>query len=147
MRTDGSSPSGGIVRRRDAAAYAALALIAVHVADDNFFQPQPGTSASGHLVSGLVPLAVLALVAASYGRMREGLRAVVAICVGAFAIVAAAGEAMYYSLKLGPSGDDYTGLVAGAAGLVLVAIGITTAWQARRRQASRALRYTRRSLI
>jgi len=39
----------------------ALALIAVHIVDDNFLQPQPGMSAGDHLVSGLVPLAVLLL--------------------------------------------------------------------------------------
>jgi hypothetical protein len=40
-----------------------VALIALHVLDDNYLQPQPGTSPGDHLVSGLVPLAVLALVA------------------------------------------------------------------------------------
>ena len=40
----------------------AAGAIAVHVIDDNFAQPNPGTTAGDHLVSGLVPLAVLALV-------------------------------------------------------------------------------------
>jgi hypothetical protein len=35
---------------------AAVAVIAVHVLDDSFIQPEPGTSAGDHLVSGLVPL-------------------------------------------------------------------------------------------
>ena len=34
-------------------------VVALHVLDDNFLQPNPGTSASDHLVSGLVPLALL----------------------------------------------------------------------------------------
>src|SRR3954453_23581722 len=34
---------------------AAVVLIVGHVIDDSFIQPQPGTSASDHLVSGLVP--------------------------------------------------------------------------------------------
>jgi alpha/beta superfamily hydrolase len=46
----------------------AIAVVAVHVVDDNFVQPQPGTSAGDHLVSGLVPLAVLALGAWAYAR-------------------------------------------------------------------------------
>ena len=37
----------------------ATGLVALHVADDSFLQPQPGTSAGDHLVSGLVPLAGL----------------------------------------------------------------------------------------
>ena len=32
----------------------ATAVIALHVADDSFIQPQPGTSAADHLVSGRV---------------------------------------------------------------------------------------------
>ena len=36
-------------------------VIAVHVVDDSFVQPQPGMSARDHLISGLVPLAVLGL--------------------------------------------------------------------------------------
>ena len=39
----------------------AIALIALHVLDDNFLQPQPGTAAADHLVSGLVPLCLLGL--------------------------------------------------------------------------------------
>ena len=34
-----------------------VAVIALHVIDDSFLQPQRGTSAADHLVSGLVPLA------------------------------------------------------------------------------------------
>ena len=40
---------------------AATAALALYVADDRFVHPQSGTSAGDHLVSGLVPLAVLAL--------------------------------------------------------------------------------------
>jgi hypothetical protein len=51
----------------------ALGAIALHVVDDNFLQPEPGTSASDHLVSGLVPLVLLGWVAArdAWGR-RQG---------------------------------------------------------------------------
>ena len=38
---------------------AGIGVIGIHVLDDNLLQPQPGTSAGDHLVSGLVPLAVL----------------------------------------------------------------------------------------
>ena len=49
----------------------AVAVIAVHVLDDSFLQPEPGTSAGDHLVSGLVPLAALAIAAAvTRGRVR-----------------------------------------------------------------------------
>src|SRR4051812_21979580 len=41
----------------------ALAVLALRVVDDRFLGPEPGTSATDHLVSGLVPLALLGLVA------------------------------------------------------------------------------------
>ena len=86
---DGSvRPSGRSVRRgvglgrlaracaqESVVAPVALALIAVHIVDDNFLQPQPGMSAGDHLVSCLVPLAVLLLSASVYGRLRAGSRA------------------------------------------------------------------------
>jgi uncharacterized protein len=110
-------------------ARASLALVALHVVDDNFLQPQPGTSAGDHLVSGLVPLAVLAATAWLYPRLRAGARAATAITVGVLAIVGGVGEALYYTLEVGPSGDDYTGLVMLAAGVVLVVVGVGTLWR------------------
>ncbi len=121
--------------------------IALHVLDDSFFQPQPGTSAGDHLASGLVPLAALVLAAATYQRVRAGLRAAIALTVGLLGTVAGAGEAGYYALKIGPSGDDYTGLLAIPAGLLVLAIGVRTLWRTRRLEESRRRRYLRRSLL
>ena len=84
-------------------ARASLALVALHVVDDNFLQPQPGTSAGDHLVSGLVPLALLAATAWLYPRLRAGARATTAITVGVLAIVGGVAEAAYYTLEVGPS--------------------------------------------
>jgi uncharacterized protein len=99
-----------------------IGLIGVHVVDDNFLQPQPGTSAADHLVSGLVPLAVLVLMAAVYRRLRAGFRAVIALTAGFLALIGGAGEAGYYTVKVGASGDDYSGLLMIPAGLLLVAL-------------------------
>ena len=63
---------------------AALGLVALHVADDNFLQPEPGMSAGDHLLSGLVPLGLLALAAFAYPRLRAGSRAMIALIVGVF---------------------------------------------------------------
>ena len=97
----------------------------LHVADDNFLQPNPGVSAGDHLVSGLVPLAALLAAAAAYPRVRPGTRAVLAFAVGLTGIVTGAVEAGYYTFSVGPSGDDFTGWVAAVAGLVLVGLGAT----------------------
>ena len=86
-------------RRETTLAVGALVVIAVHLLDDNFVQPEPGTSAADHLVSGLVPLAALLAFASAYPRLRAGLRAAIAIPLGVLAIVAGVGEAGYYTLQ------------------------------------------------
>ena len=124
----------------------ATAVIAVHVVDDNFVQPEPGMSAGDHLLSGLVPLAALAFAAAAYGRLRAGARAVVAICLGLFGITVSS-EGWYYLILVGPSGDDYTGLAALPAGIVLLAVGVVTLWRSRRLDERWRRRYPRRAVI
>jgi dienelactone hydrolase len=119
-------------------------LIAVHVVDDNFLQPQPGTSAGDHLVSGLVPATLLLLFAASYGRLRSGVRGTLALVVGIFGIAIGVSEAVYYAVKIGASGDDYTGFLAIPAGLLLAGIGVATLWKSRRRDDRLLRRYGRR---
>jgi dienelactone hydrolase len=127
-------------------AVAGLAVIAVHVLDDRFVQPQPGTSAGDHLVSGLVPAAVLLTVAAFYPRLRPGLRASLAIGLGLFG-VATGIEAVHYLDAGRFSGDDYTGLLAIPAGLLLIGIGAVTLWRSRRMDGSLARRWVRRILL
>jgi dienelactone hydrolase len=119
-------------------------VIAVHVIDDSFVQPQPGTSAGDHLLGGLVPLAILVGAAALYSRARAGVQAIIALIAGFLALSGGIGEAGYYTVKVGPSGDDYTGLLMIAAGVLLLAIGFWTLWTSRRRDDTRRRRYLRR---
>jgi MYXO-CTERM domain-containing protein len=121
--------------------------LALHLIDDNFLAPQPGTSAADHLASGLVPLALLAAAAWAYPRRRAGLRAVLALTIGFLSVAFGLLEAGYYSVAVGPSGDDYTGLLAIPAGLLLVGLGTATLWRTRRRNDNRWRRYSRRSLL
>jgi hypothetical protein len=121
----------------------ALAIGALHVVDDNFLQPQPGTSAVDHLPGGLIQTAFFVLLAWAYPRMRPGLRGTLAIFVGLFMIVMGAGEAGYYTREDGPSGDDYTGLLAIPAGVLLVGVGVAALWRSRK-GGGRIRRYARR---
>jgi fermentation-respiration switch protein FrsA (DUF1100 family) len=124
----------------------AFAVGAVHVVDDNFLQPQPGTSAGDHLVGGLIQTALFVLCAWAYPRLRAGARATLALGVGVFMIVMGASEAGYYMRESGLSGDDYTGILMIPAGLLLVGIGFVTFW--RSRKGGRLVwRYARRVLI
>ncbi len=116
------------------------------MADDNFLQPQPGTSAAGHAVSGLVPLAGLALAGYGYRRGRPGLRGVIALMVGFFGVLFGT-EAVHYTMAVGPSGDDYTGLLSVVAGLLLIGVGAVELWSSRRREGRLWWRYGRRFLV
>ena len=124
----------------------ALGLVALHVLDDSFLQPQPGTSASDHLAGGLIPAGLLALAAWAYPHRRAGARAVIAASAGLFGIVAGI-EGAYYATKGGPSGDDFTGLAAIPAGVVLLGLAASTLWRSRKRGGSRTWRYLRRALL
>jgi uncharacterized protein len=134
------------LRRETAITRAALAAIALHYADVAFLQPEPGTSPGDHLVSGLLPIGLLAVLGALYPRLRAGARAAWAIFVGLFALVAGLATSGSHALGEGPAGDDYTGLLAVLAGGVLAAFGTVTLWGSRKLD-RKAWRYTRRALI
>lgn len=121
------------------------AAIALHIVDDNYVQPQPGTSAGDHLASGLVPVAILLAAALIYPRLQPTPRAVTAMTFGALGL-AVGFPAGYYLLHGSASGAHYTGLLAIVAGVVLLLSGPVTLWKARRRDGSRRRRYLRRSL-
>jgi uncharacterized protein len=123
-----------------------IALIAIHVLDDNYIQPQPGMSPGDHVVSGLVPLALLGVAGWAYPRLRGSWRGALALLIGPLGI-AAGSEAFYYSREVGPSGDDFTGLLAIAAGVLLIGLGAVTLWRTRRTEGSLPWRYARRALL
>lgn len=124
----------------------ALAVIAIHIVDDNYIHPQPGVSATDHLVSGLVPLALIGLAAWAYPRLRGGWRGALAIASGMLG-VAAGLEAVHYTRAVGASGDDFTGLLALPAALTLLGLGAAELWRTRRTEGSLWWRYPRRALI
>src|SRR5687768_4002632 len=73
-----------------------LALIALHVLDDNVVQPQPGTSPGDHVVSTLVPLALIGLAAWLHPRLRGGRRGALALVAGVLGIAGGI-EGFYYA--------------------------------------------------
>jgi uncharacterized protein len=129
-----------------AVARVALALIALHVVDDNFLQPEPGTAANGHLISALVPLGLIAAALACDARVRPGFRAVLALGFGVLGVLGGT-EAAYYTANGGMSGDDYTGYLSVAGGLLLLGVGSVTLWRSRRRNDGRQRRYVRRLFL
>jgi uncharacterized protein len=124
----------------------AVGVIALHVADDNFIHPEPGTSIGQHLVSGLVPLVLLGVAAWAYPRLRGGYQGLLAVVLGILGIVGGI-EAVHYTSTVGASGDDYTGLLSIPAGLVLIGLGAVTLFKTRRVTNHHAWRYGRRALL
>jgi uncharacterized protein len=123
------------------------AAVMLHIADDNFLQPARGTSAGDHLVCGVVPLLALAVGALAYPRVRAGARAVIALLTAVTGLVAGFAEAGNHLFAVGLSGDDYTGLAAGAAGLTLVGLAVRTLWLSRRQGPTRLRQYARRTVV
>src|SRR3954452_20231585 len=136
----------GALRRERAVFRTAVAILAAHVVDDTLVQPPSGTPATDHLVSAVVPVALLALAAWAYPRLSGFARAALSAGVGLLALVAGV-EAAYYTSTVGPSGDDFTGLLALAAGVVLLGLGAATLWRTRRTEGALAWRYPRRALF
>ena len=135
---------GALLRSETGRVRLALGVVALHIADDNFLQPAPGTSAGDHLASGLVPIGILAAVAYLYPRARAGARAATAMTFGVLGIAIGVPGA-YYLADGTASGDHYTGLLAILAGAVLVLGAPVTLWKARRRGGSRRRRYLLRT--
>ena len=92
--------------------------------DDTFLQPPAGTSAADHLAGGLVPIALLAAAAwalrAGAGRMARPCWRWSSACS---ASASASSRPATTPPPSGPSGDDFTGLLAIPAGLLLVGLG------------------------
>jgi uncharacterized protein len=123
----------------------ALGVAALHVLDDNFLQPETGTSAGDHLWGGLVQTAFFVALAWAYPRLRAGVRATLAILVGVFTATMSI-EAVNYLREGSLSGDDYTGLLTIPAGLLLVGLGFVTLWRTRK-GGSVVRRYFRRAVL
>jgi uncharacterized protein len=121
-------------------------IVALHVLDDTLIQPPAGTSPADHLVSALVPLALIALAAWAYPRLRGTARGALALVLGVMAGVVGV-EAAHYANQIGPSGDDFTGLLALPAGAMLLGLGAVTLWRTRRTDGNLAWRYARRALL
>ena len=104
----------------------ALAVIAVHVVDDSFVQPQPGYVRRAIIWSAGWPCS-------RRSRSRRGrIRACAAVVAarwrcsfGLFGLIAGAEAVQSFGAT---AGDDYTGLLAIPAGLALLGLGAATLW-------------------
>jgi hypothetical protein len=124
-----------------------MAAAALWVIDDAFWHREPGTSMGDHLASALVPVALAALLALAYPRLRPGGRAVAALMAGPLMIVAGVVDGIRHVAVDRLGGDDVTAILAAVAGAVLVALGAAVLWRSRRLDERPLRRYARRALI
>jgi uncharacterized protein len=143
-RTRGPRPA----RRAETLAFRlAMAAAALWVVDDAFWHREPGTAVGDHLVSGLVPVALAALLAFAYPRLRPGARALAALTAGPLMIVAGVVDGFRHVAVDRVGGDDVTAILAAVAGIALVVLGATVLWRSRRLDERPLRRYVRRALV
>ena len=108
----------------------ATILALVHALDDAILHRQPGVPADRHAIAiGLaLNLGIAAIML--FGRMRAGLRAGVAFAFGGLAATNGALHLIHVA-NHETTGSDVTGVVAAAAGLVLVGLAAVIPWRNR----------------
>jgi uncharacterized protein len=145
--TTAAQPPGQHVKKLEAVFFrVCVGLIALHVVDDRFLQPEEGVSAADHVVSGGVPLLILVVAAVFYPRLRAGWRALTALVLAVFGIATGA-EGFYYTREVGASGDDYTSWLTIPAALGLFGLYAVVLWRSRKRTGGLVWRIVRRSLL
>jgi len=111
-------------RHRDGEALvfaAATALALVHALDDAFVHRGSGLGLGQHALAGAIAIAAAVGAMRAFPRVRPGLRAALAFSFGGLALVNGATHAIHVS-RYDAGGADVTGLVAAAAGAVLLAL-------------------------
>ena len=102
---------------------AATAIALVHAVDDAFLNRQPGVDLEQHALAAVLSLAAGVGAIVAFPRLRPGLRAAIALLFGVFAIVNGALHVRHISVD-GAAASDYPGVLALAAGVVLVVLGL-----------------------
>jgi uncharacterized protein len=115
----------------------AVLVALVHALDDAFVHRGPGYGLGQHAVAGLLALAAAVTAIVAFPRLRPGLRAALAFSFGVLAVVNGGMHAGHLDAG-GPSGGDFTGLLALAAGVVLIGVAVAIPWRTRGQGTARA---------
>ena len=109
---------------------AATVVALLHAFDDAFLHRQPGLGIGQHaLAAAIAAVGALAAILA-FPSLRSGLRAGLALTFGSLAIVNGFQHLNHISVD-GASQSDLTGVLAAAAGLVLVGLAVSIPWRHR----------------
>ena len=106
---------------------AAIAVAVLHVLDDAFLHREPGVGPGQHLLAVVVSL-ILGLGAVyAFPHLRPAARSVLAVFFGALAVVDGAMHAKHIASE-SVATSDVTGVLALAAGVVLIGLGAAILW-------------------
>ena len=100
---------------------AAAVLALAHAFDDAFLLPRGGVPLTQHALAAGIALVATVLAVARFSSLRPGLRAAIAFTFGALALPNG-GRHLHHMLHDGTTANDVTGLLALAAGVVLVGL-------------------------
>ena len=108
--------------RKQALVFSTAAVLALaHAFDDAFLLPRGGVPLTQHALAAGIALVATVLAIVKFGSLRPGLRAAVAFTFGALALPNG-GRHLHHMLHDGTTANDVTGLLALAAGVVLVGL-------------------------
>jgi hypothetical protein len=108
----------------------ATAVALLHAIDDAFVHRGPGLGVGQHALAGAISVVVAVAGIAVFPSLRPGLRAALAFSFGALACV----NGMLHVLHIGedgPAGGDVSGVLALAAGAVLIGLAASILWRRR----------------
>jgi dienelactone hydrolase len=115
----------------------AAAVCVLHAIDDAFIGRQPGVGLGQHALAGLLAVAIAAVAAFAFPRVRPGVRTALAVTLGVPALLNGAMHVAHIGLDA-PAHSDLTGVGAAAAGLALLGLAAAIPWRHRARGADTA---------
>jgi uncharacterized protein len=130
-----SASARAVPRTAQLAFTGGTAVLAAHVLVSAFITPRPGTTSSDHIVSALVPLALVGLAAWLFPRLTPVWQAGMSLVLGVITLVGGA-----VALNGGRGLSGWTGVLLVPAGMALVGLGVWLLWKGRRRDGHRVLR-------
>ena len=108
----------------------ATILALIHAFDDALVSRQPGVPSDRHALALSIALFLGVAAIAGFTRLRPGLRAGLAFAFGGLATVNGAMHTIH-AANHGADAGDVTGVLAAAAGLVLVGLAVAIPWRHR----------------
>jgi hypothetical protein len=118
-------------RSGEALVFAVATLLAlVHALDDAFVHGGPGLGVGQHALAAAISVAAVVAGVLAFPSLRPGLRAALAFAFGGLALVNG-GLHLGHIASDGPAGGDITGVLAAAAGTVLIGLAVAIPWRHR----------------